>query len=79
MISTVTVSTITVVAASSVAAGAAIFATIFLIGLLAGKTMLGASSGNKHRLLVRSLTIGIVPLLIGFFIIVGLKVAEILA
>ena len=79
MVSTVTVSTITVIAASSVAAGAAIFATIFLIGLLAGKELLGATAGDKHKLLVRSLTIGIIPLLIGFFTIVGLKVAEILA
>jgi len=79
MISTVTVSTVTVIAASSFAAGAAIFVTIFLIGLLAGKELLGTSANNRGKFVGKCLTIGIIPLLIGFTIIVALKVAEILA
>ncbi len=79
MVSTVTVSTITIIATSSLAAGAIIFAIVFLIGLLASKEILGASSDNKRKLISKSLNISIIPLLIGFTIIVALKIAEILA
>jgi hypothetical protein len=75
----VTVSTITTIAAASLGTGIAIFAVLMLIGFLAGKELLGASSGNKQKLIARSLNISIIPLLIGFIVIVGLKVAEILA
>jgi len=79
MVSTVTVSTITTIAVSSVAVGIGIFATLLLIGFLTTKEVLGASSGNTQKLLARSLVISIVPLAIGFAAIVALKVAEILA
>ena len=79
MISTVTVSTITTIAASGLAAGIGIFVTLLLIGLLTSKELLGTSSGNRQKLVARSLNISIIPLLIGFLVIVGLKVAEILA
>jgi hypothetical protein len=79
MVSTVTVSTVTVVATSSIAVAAAVFVTLFLIGMLAGKELLGTSSNNRSKFVGKCLTIGIIPLLIGFVIIVGLKVAEILA
>ena len=79
MVSTVTVSTITSIAGISLAAGIGIFLTVLLIGFLTGKELLGASSGSKQKLLARSLIVGIVPLVIGFAVIVGLKVAEILA
>ncbi len=79
MVSTVTVSTITVVATSSIALAAAIFVTLFLIGMLAGKELLGTSPDNRSRFVGRCLTIGIIPLLLGFVIIVAMKVAEILA
>jgi hypothetical protein len=79
MVAAVTVSTITTIAAASFGTGIAIFAILMLIGFLAGKELLGASSGNKQKLIARSLNISIIPLLIGFVIIVGLKVAEILA
>jgi len=79
MVSTVTVSTITSIAALSLAGGIGVFATVLLIGLLTSKELLGASSGSRKKLLARSLNISIVPLLIGFAVIVGLKVAEILA
>jgi hypothetical protein len=75
----VTVTTITAIAAASLGTGIAIFAVLMLIGFLAGKELLGTSAGNKQKLIARSLNISIVPLLIGFVVIVGLKVAEILA
>jgi len=79
MVSTVTVSTIATIAASSFAASIGIFAILLLIGLLASKEVLGASSGARQKFLSRSLIISIVPLLIGFAVIIGFKVAEILA
>jgi hypothetical protein len=79
MVTIATISTITVVAASSVVLAIGIFTSILLIGFLGGREILQASSGEKHKLLARSLIIGIIPLLIGFMVIVALKVAEILA
>ena len=79
LVATVTVSTITIIAASSFAAAAGIIVTLFLIGFLASKELLGATSGSKRKLVGKYLNISIIPLLIGFSIIVALKVAEILA
>ena len=79
MVSTVTVSTITSIAGISLAAGIGVFLTLLLVVFLTGRELLGASSGSRQKLLARSLIIGIVPLVIGFAVIVGLKVAEILA
>ncbi|HJX02937.1 MAG TPA: hypothetical protein VJ488_00110 [Dehalococcoidia bacterium] len=79
MVSTVTVSAITIVAASGLMTGLTIFAAVFLIGLLAGREILGASANNRHKFLGRCLTISIVPLVISFVVIVALKVVEILA
>ena len=79
MVSTITVSTITTIAATSLSVGIGIFATLLLIGFLTGRELLGASSGSRQKLLARSLSVGIVPLLIGFVVIVCLKVVEILA
>lgn len=75
----VAVSTVTTVAAASVGTGIAIFVSLLLIGFLTGKELLGTSTGNRQKLLARSLNISIIPLLIGFVVIVGLKVAEFLA
>ena len=79
MVAAVTVSTVTTIAATSLGAGIAVFAVLMLIAFLTGKELLGASSGDKQKLIARSLNISIIPLLIGFVVIVGLKVAEILA
>jgi len=79
MVSTVTVSTVTTIAAASFGTGIAIFAILLLIGFLTSKELLGTSSGSRQKLISRSLNISIIPLLIGFTVIVGLKVAEILA
>ncbi len=79
MVSTVTVSTITTIAASSMGIGIGVFITLLLIGFLTAKELLGTSSGKRQKLLSRSLLISIIPLVIGFAVIVGLKVANILA
>ncbi|MGB8706696.1 MAG: hypothetical protein WCD72_01940 [Dehalococcoidia bacterium] len=79
MVSTVTVSTITTIAALSVGVGIGVFVVLLLIGFLTAKELLGTSSGKRQKLLSRSLVISIIPLLMGFAVIVGLKVAEILA
>ena len=79
MVAAITVSTITIVAASSLVASAAVVATLFLIGFLTGKELLGAASDTRRKLLGKYLTVGIIPLLIGFAIVVSLKVAEFLA
>jgi hypothetical protein len=79
MVTTVTISAISIIAASSIVVGIGIFASILLIGLLTGREVLHAGSGSKQKLLARSLMVGIIPLLIGFLVIVALKVAEFLA
>jgi len=78
MVTIATISTITVVAASSVVLAIGIVASILLSAFLGGREVLQASNGERHKLLSRSLIIGIIPLLIGFIVIVALKVAEIL-
>ena len=79
MVATVTVSTITTLAAVSLASGIVVFITMLLIGSLISKELLRTSTGSRQKLLSRSLYISIIPLIIGFTVIVGLKVAEILA
>jgi hypothetical protein len=79
MVTTVTISTITIIAASSIVIGIGIFATLLLVGFLSTREVLNAGGGVKQKLLARSLLIGIIPLLIGFMVIVALKIAEILA
>lgn len=78
MVTAVTISTLTTVAVSSFAVGIGIFATLMLIGLLTGKELLHSGTGYRKTLLARSLSISIIPLLIGFVVIVGVKVAEVL-
>jgi len=79
MVSTITVSTITTITALSVGAGIGVFVTLLLTGLLAAKELLGASSGKRQKLLSHSLIISIIPLLMGFAVIVCLKIANILS
>ena len=79
MVSTVTLTTTMVIAASSLAASMGVFVTLLLVGFLVSKELLGANSGGRQKLLSRFLPISIIPLLIGFAVIVAIKVAEILA
>jgi hypothetical protein len=79
MISTITISTITLMATSAIAVGAGVIASIFLIGFLANKMLLDAAAGSNSKLIARVLYVGIIPLLITFGIIVALKISELLA
>ena len=76
MISTVT-TTITV---ATLSAGAMLGAmsTVLLIFLLASKEMVDADTRQTLRMLGRTLTIGILPLLISFMLIVSFKILEVL-
>jgi hypothetical protein len=76
MVSTITVSTISVIATTTLAIQSGIIATVFLIAFLILKNVLDASPDKKN--LTKWLYIGITPLLINFVIIVGLKIMEIL-
>lgn len=84
MISTVTVSTITTVtsitsiAAMGLGASISVFAVLLLIGMLTTKELAGASDGSRAKLISRCLNISIIPLVVSFVVIVGLKVWEIL-
>ncbi len=78
MISTVTVSTVSIIATTSLAIQAGVMATLFLIALLIVKNILDASP-NKNKLVGKWLYVGITPLLLGFITIVGVKIMELLA
>ena len=79
MVSGLNISTTTMIAVSSFVTGACLVATIFLIAFLTLKELLRTNTAIRLKLLSRSLNIAIFPLLIGFIIIVGVKVFETLA
>ncbi len=76
MISTVT-TTITV---ATLSAGAMLGAMsiVLMIFLLASKEMVDADTRQTLRMLGRTLTIGILPLLLSFTLIVSFKILEVL-
>lgn len=76
MISTVT----TTVTVATLSAGATLGAisTVLLIFLLASKEMVSADTRQALQAFGRALTIGILPLLISFALIVSFKVLEVL-
>ena len=80
MISTVTTSTVTTIT-TMIGFGMALglVAVIALIAFLGVRELAAASESSRHRLLAKSLEIGIAPLVIAFVMIVAMKVVEILA
>jgi hypothetical protein len=76
MISTVTTSTISTVTSVAFAGSLAVIGICTLLGLLIQKELATPIKGRFARALGRALPIGIVPLLIGFGVIVAIKVAE---
>jgi len=80
MISTVTISTVTTVT-TMIGFGMALglVAVIALIAFLGARELANASEGSTHRLLAKSLDIGIVPLIIAFAMIIAMEMVEILA
>jgi len=82
LISTVTVTTITTIttiAALGLTATISIAAMITLIAFLTTKE-LASSGGNSSSMRVgKYLSVGIIPLLMAFAVVVGVKIAEVLA
>ncbi|WP_258360849.1 hypothetical protein [Moorella sulfitireducens (nom. illeg.)] len=92
MISTVTTTTVTTIASSTMAAGLGLAAVLCLIAFLIAKELLDAGTSVEGtgegtavaapypwvRPLSRALTVGIIPLLIGFGFIVLVRVMAVL-
>ena len=75
MISTVT-STVTILTTSGIAGSLALVGIFVLIALLVQKELTTASDNSRFHQLSKILTIGIVPFLIAFLLIVVFKVIE---
>ena len=78
MISTVTTSVVTTVTTTAMAGSVALIGILVLLSLLVQKELASTSEGARFKRLSRSLNLAIVPLLIVFFITVGVKIMEIL-
>ena len=74
-VTTVTVSTVTVI---GVAAALGLITTLTLIALLISKEIATALPGERGVRWSRTLNIGVVPLLVAFAVIVGVKMVEVL-
>jgi hypothetical protein len=78
MISTVTTTTVSTVATAAFAGALALVAVVTLLVLLIQKELTVASDGPFARVFGKVLNVGIVPLLLAFILIVGVKVMEVL-
>ncbi len=76
MISTVTTTTVTTVTTVAMAGSLGIISILTLLVLLVQKEVSATSDGRVGQSLGRMLNIGIVPLLIGFALIVAVNVME---
>jgi hypothetical protein len=80
MISTVTTTTVTTVTTATVAvvAGLSALAVVLLLGILISKEVVSASDHPRLASLSKVLNVAIVPLLLGFLLIAGVKIFEVL-
>ena len=78
MVSTVTTTTVSTVTTVALAASLGLVAIVTLLSLLIQKELVTAASGARAKALGRALNVDIVPLLMGFALIVVLKVVEVL-
>lgn len=78
MVSTVTTSTVVTVTTVAIAGSLALIGICTLLALLIQKELSTATEGRFGRALGQALSIGIVPLLITFALIVAVKIAEVL-
>jgi len=78
MISTVTTTTVSTVTTVALAGSFALVSVLVLIALLVQKELTVTATNSRALKLSKALTIGIVPLLIAFVLIVISKVAEVL-
>ncbi len=75
-VTTSTVTTITMMAGTQLAVTIGIVAVVMLMVFLAGKELVGTSLSPSYRLTARFLDIGILPMLIAFTVIVGVRIVE---
>ncbi len=79
MITTITTSTITTVAAMGLAAGITIAAVICLIIFLATKELAGAGVSASSKRMAKFLNVGIIPLVFAFLVVLTVKITEVLS
>ena len=78
MISTVTTSTVSTVTTAALAGSVALIGVLVLFVLLFQKEVTTAADGGRMKRMGKALSIGIVPLLIAFFLIVAYRVMDVL-
>jgi len=78
MISTVTTSTVSTVTTAALAGSVALIGILLLLVLWLQKELSSAATGPRYKALSKAPNIGIVPLLIAFFVVVITRVAAIL-
>jgi hypothetical protein len=78
MISTVTTTTVTTIAAFATGGALAIVGILLLLTMLVQKELTSSAEGRFALALNRVLTVGIVPLVVAFVFIAGVKVFEVL-
>lgn len=74
-VTTVTVSTVTVL---GLAAALGVIVTLTLVGLLVAKELVSATPGERGVRWGHTLNVGVIPLLISFLVIVGVRLADVL-
>ena len=78
MISTVTTSTISTITTAALAGSVALIAILVLLSLLIQKELTISSTSSRLQKVGRTLNIGLAPLLVVFFVLVVVKVMEVL-
>jgi hypothetical protein len=78
MISTVTTSTVSTVTTAALAGSVALIGVLVLFVLLFQKEVTTAADGGRMKRMGKALSIGIVPLLIAFILIVAYRVMDVL-
>ncbi|MGE5221475.1 MAG: hypothetical protein ACM3PY_03500 [Omnitrophica WOR_2 bacterium] len=78
MITTITTSTITIVATLAIAGSLGLTAILVLLSLLIQKEIASSVQGSRCKRFSRTLNIGIIPLLIVFVWIVAARVMDVL-
>jgi hypothetical protein len=76
MISTVTTTTVTTIAMFATGGALAVVGILLLLTMLVQKELSSAAESRFAQALNRVLTVGIVPLVVAFVFIVGVKVVE---
>ena len=79
MLSTITTATAHTIVTGELADSLSLIAVIIFLALLVQKEAATVASGPRARALSRALTVALVPLLMGFVLIVVARVAEVLS